>query len=113
MHWVVPIAFGLGTVLVLALGKFLVGRALVRVFGSIEAYQAFVLDHAQMIRRRASPKRLRTGVPAASQKRPGTVDIEREPDDEGTALTSSQADGIPLSASSDHHFIVLQDFIST
>jgi hypothetical protein len=57
MVWVVPIAVGLGTVLLLALAKFLVGRALVRVFGSIEAYQAFVLDHAQMIRRRASRRR--------------------------------------------------------
>jgi hypothetical protein len=54
MHWVALIAFGLGTALVLALMKFLVGRVLVRVFGSIDAYQAFVLDHARMIRRRAS-----------------------------------------------------------
>jgi hypothetical protein len=54
MFWVVPIVFGLGTVMVLALGKILVGRVLVRVFGSIDAYQAFVLDHARMIRRRAS-----------------------------------------------------------
>jgi len=57
MHWVALIAFGLGTVLFLALMKFLVGRALVRVFGSIDAYQAFVLDHARMIRRRASHRR--------------------------------------------------------
>jgi hypothetical protein len=57
MDWVAPIVFGLGIVLFLALMKFLVGRVLVRVFGSIEAYQAFVLDHAQMIRRRASRRR--------------------------------------------------------
>jgi hypothetical protein len=55
MNWVVAaIVFGLGTAVVLALGKFLVGRALVRVFGSIDAYQAFVLDQARKIRRWAS-----------------------------------------------------------
>jgi hypothetical protein len=57
MDWVAPIAFGLGAVLFLALMKFLVGRVLVRVFGSIEGYQAFVLDHAQMIRRGARRRR--------------------------------------------------------
>jgi hypothetical protein len=55
--WVAPIVFGLGTPLVLALGQILVGRALVRRFGSIDASRASVLDHARMIRRRASRRR--------------------------------------------------------
>jgi hypothetical protein len=70
MHWVVPIAFGLGTVLFLALVKFLVGRTLVRVFGSIEAYQAFVLDHAQNDPSPSfTPKRLRAGVRSVIRRR--------------------------------------------
>lgn len=54
MSWVWPIAFGVGTVLFLALLKILVRFALVRIFSSLEAYRAFVLEPARTIARRSS-----------------------------------------------------------
>ena len=53
MSWLWPIAFGLGVVLFLTLMKILVRIALMRIFGTVEAYQAFVRDRARKIFRRS------------------------------------------------------------
>jgi F0F1-type ATP synthase membrane subunit b/b' len=54
MYWIWPIAFGLGFVLLAALVNILVRFMLVKIFGTPEAFRAFVRERARKISRRSA-----------------------------------------------------------
>jgi hypothetical protein len=51
VQWIRPIAFGVGSVLFYALMNFVVRRALIKIFGSLDGYRAFVREHAPAVAR--------------------------------------------------------------
>jgi F0F1-type ATP synthase membrane subunit b/b' len=54
MHWIWPIVLGLGFVLLAALVNILVRFVLVKIFGTPEAFRAFIRERARKISRRSS-----------------------------------------------------------